>query len=724
MTSSFSRSVLFTRSVLNNYVYRLNVAPGIFVSQRTDLFHTTNPFQSMYEKRARDRAKRQIGKKKFEMKSISIKHEMSVRELAAAMEKQPLHIFSCLEQIGVTVRNRRDSFLLSDLDLIKKILKLSGMRYTQPKPVETNYDQLIEEIELKDDTISSRTVTLREKDLVKRPPCVTIMGHVDHGKTTLLDALRGSNVVDGEFGGITQHIGAFNCKLSMDDDKTERNITFLDTPGHAAYSMMRSRGAACTDIIVLVIAAEDSIMAQTIESIKHAKLSGCKIIVAINKIDKSTEKQIQKCKNDLLKYELIPEEMGGDIQVVPISALKKINLDLLQEEIWTRAEVMELKGDPKSHVEGYVIESSQDLHKGKIATVLVKRGTLKKGSFLVAGNTWCKVKYLLDEHGSSLKEAGLSQAVQVMGWKDLPSAGDEVLEFPKEDSAKNLVELRLKKATLMKIKKDKEIIDVKRKDHESLFKIKREERKSKGQKYIHDDMYDKTGQIIDINNTDGLKQFQPKTLNIILKTDVNGSLDAILNVFETYDRSDKVILDLVHFEVGQIKKNDLELAETFNAPIYCFNLPVDQLEKNNQNSNVKIKHFNVIYQMFDDIKEELAEMAPLEEEETEVGEAQIQKAFTYDETNTKSITVAGSRCTEGMIDKKKYFRLIRNNEIIEDRLSCDSLKHIKTDINTVKRNVEFGISFKRYDGTFESGDKIICYDIKMVKTPIDWNLGF
>ena len=168
-----------------------------------------------------------------------------------------------------------------------------------------------------------------------------------------------------------------------------------------------------TDIIVLVIAAEDSIMAQTIESIKHAKLSGCKIIVAINKIDKSTEKQIQKCKNDLLKYELIPEEMGGDIQVVPISALKKINLDLLQEEIWTRAEVMELKGDPKSHVEGYVIESSQDLHKGKIATVLVKRGTLKKGSFLVAGNTWCKVKYLLDEHGSSLKEAGLSQAVQV-----------------------------------------------------------------------------------------------------------------------------------------------------------------------------------------------------------------------------------------------------------------------------------------------------------------------
>jgi translation initiation factor IF-2 len=273
-------------------------------------------------------------------------------------------------------------------------------------------------------------------------------------------------------------------------------------------------------------------MEQTVESIKHAQESGCKIIVAINKIDRASEKQLQKCKNDLLQYGLIPEEMGGEVQVVPISALKKINLDLLKEEIWAQAEIMDLKGDPKGLVEGYIIESTQDIYKGKIATVLIKRGTLRKGSYLVAGNTWCKVKSLCDENLVNINQASLSQAVQVMGWKDLPNAGDEVLEFEKENLAKNLIELRLKIEALKKLKKEREIIEKKRKDYDDLYQIKSQERREKGLRFIHDCLYDKNGEIINLNKKEGAddkKQFQPKIKHIILKTDVNGIFIFILS---------------------------------------------------------------------------------------------------------------------------------------------------------------------------------------------------
>ncbi len=469
-------------------------------------------------------------------------------------------------------------------------------------------------------------------------------------------------------------------------------------------------------------------MAQTVESINHAKLSGCKIIVAINKIDRATDKQIAKCKNDLLQHGLIPEELGGSIQVVPISALKKINLDLLKEEIWACAEMMELKGDPKGLVEGYILESKQDLHKGKMATVLIKRGTLRKGSHLVAGNTWGRVKYLFDENSMRLEEAGLSQAVQIMGWKDLPNAGDEVLEVNTENAAKELVELRHEKLNLIKLLNDRAVIEKKRGEHEQVYKLKAKERRASGQKFIKEAIYDKNGQIkkfddeeVDFDGTG----FAPKTKYILLKTDVNGSLEAILNVLETYNLHDKVILDLVHFEVGPVKKTDLELAETFNATVYCFNLPVEQVEREWSNkSGVEVKHFNVIYQLFDSLKEELAALAPLMEQEETVGQAEVKASFNYDETNSKCITVAGSRCVDGLIDKKLYFRLERKGEIIKDRLKCHSLKHVKTEINTVKRNVEFGISFEEYHEDFIPGDMIVCYEIKMVKMPLEWNLGF
>lgn len=308
------------------------------------------------------------------------------------------------------------------------------------------------------------------------------MGHVDHGKTTLLDSLRGTNVVASEFGGITQHIGAFNCMLTSgsSDSTSTRSITFLDTPGHAVFSEMRFRGANVTDIVVLVIAAEDGIMAQTAECIEFAKQSRSPIIVAINKIDKVSAERIEKIKHDLLKYDLICEELGGDVQVVPISALKKTNLERLKEEIWTRAEIMELRGDPNGLVEGCIIESSQDSHRGKLATVLIQRGTLTRSQFLVAGKSWCKVKSIFDENGASLDKSGISEAVQVMGWKELPNAGDQVIQVSSENRAKELVDVRERLEHLKKERSDTDVIREKRKQHVEFYKTKLRERRSEG----------------------------------------------------------------------------------------------------------------------------------------------------------------------------------------------------------------------------------------------------
>ena len=402
--------------------------------------------------------------------SILIRAQMTVGELASSLNRPSEHVFDCLDKLNYVYGNKRDSFRLN-MDLIIKIVKLSGFRHRFDETKKIDLDEKIIELMEKDDSHSKRSPP-KPSDLIRRSPVVTIMGHVDHGKTTLLDSLRGSNVVEKEFGGITQHIGAFNTRLSSLDDKRERAITFLDTPGHAAFSAMRSRGAKVTDIVVLVIAAEDGVMAQTIESIEHAKGTSCKIIVAINKIDKVNEEQVKKVKRELLNYDLIPEEMGGEVQVVPISALKKINLDLLKEEIWARSEIMDLKGDPNGLVEGYIIESTQDLHKGKLATVLIKRGTLKKGDFLVAGQSWCKVKFIYDENSKNLEKASLSQAVQIMGWKEVPHSGDEVVQVSSESRAKELVEIRNQIEALKKQKSESEIIEKKRTEHNNLYRDK------------------------------------------------------------------------------------------------------------------------------------------------------------------------------------------------------------------------------------------------------------
>ncbi|RNA03217.1 Translation initiation factor IF- mitochondrial [Brachionus plicatilis] len=667
------------------------------------------------EKQARSAIKKYS--KKSQLKPILISPQMTIRELADSMDRSTQQVFDCLKQINYNIKTNRDSYVITNLESIIKVIQLSGFRYQMPGPLETDFESLEKELDSKDDGIAKRDRP-SPSSLVTRPPVVTIMGHVDHGKTTLLDSLRDSHIVESEFGGITQHIGAFNVR----DKNKNRNITFLDTPGHAAFSLMRSRGAIVTDIVVLVIAAEDGVMAQTVESINHAKSTGCPIIVAINKIDKASEQQIQNVKRELLKYDLIAEEMGGDVQIVPISALKKTNLNLLKEVIWTQAEIMELKGDAKGLLEGYVIESTQDLHMGKLATVLIKRGTLSKGAFLIAGGTWCKVKFLFDENAQNVKKAGLSEAVRVAGWKDLPNSGDEVLQVNSEHRAKEICELRHKKESLAKQKIDQEIIKKKRAEHDQFYHEKLNEKRLAGENYAISKIEPEEKSDSHVNSSGHIEPSDVSKLHILIKADVNGSLEAILNVLETYNCSDKVILDVVHFEVGPVKKSDIEMVEMFNGIIYCFNLSRNEAVEKEAES--KIRHFNVIYKLFDDLKLELNNLAPLIEQEELIGEADILKVFDYNESNKKVIKIAGGRCVEGHLDRKLSFRLVRNGECLVEKQKCKSLKHVKQDVNTIKRNVEFGFAFDDDDVQPQPGDKLVCYNVKMVRSPLDWNFGF
>ena len=454
----------------------------------------------------------------------------------------------------------------------------------------------------------------------------------------------------------------------------------------------------------------------------------CQIIVAINKIDKVSQEQITKVKRELLKYNLIPEENGGEIQVVPISALKKTNLDILKEEIWIKAEIMDLKGDPKGLVEGYIIESTQDIHKGKLATLLIQRGTLKKGDYLIAGSTWCKVKSIFDENSKSLASASLSQAVQLMGWKELPAAGDEVFQVQNESVLKEIINVREEILKARKLKIDSLEIAKKRSEERKIYKDGHKNRILLGKSRIFDFYTDRFIKQDKLNEKElrsenkSLRTEEDKLkMSIILKADVAGSLEAILEVLDTYESNDKVKLDLIHFEVGQIKQSDIDMASAFDALIYCFNLPSNDIEAN---SSGRIKHFNVIYKLFDHLLEELNNAAPVIDVKDTVGEAKAIEIFDYTDDDKKKIKVIGGLCVDGVIQSKAKFLIMRNDKIICENLKCKTLKNVKTEVAQIKKNVNFGISFENVSVIPEVGDKIVCYNLRQVKDKIIWNLGF
>jgi len=481
-----------------------------------------------------------------------------------------------------------------------------------------------------------------EGKIENRPPVVTIMGHVDHGKTSLLDALRNANVVSGEHGGITQHIGAYQVK-------TEKNqiITFIDTPGHAAFTEMRARGSKITDIVVLVVAANDGIMPQTIEAIQHSKAAKVPIIVAINKCD-LPDKNIVKIKNDLIKYELIAEDFSGDTLFVEVSAIKKMNLDKLKESILLQSEILDLSASVSGPATGVVIESKIDKGKGPVSTVLITNGLLKKADYFVCGNTYGKIRAMINHEGKIVNEALPSMPVEILGMNESVFAGAEFAVTENEEKAKEISEFnKISSGTVKEVVKDKT----------SIFESQ--------------------------NNKD--------ELNIIIKSDVQGSSEALKNAVNKIEHPEvkaKIILS----DIGMINESDVSLAKASNAILIGFNVkPNNQAKKLAEQQHVEIKYFNIIYEVLELIEKGLSGLLEPEVKETVIGTAEILKVFKVSDAGK----IAGSKVTDGEITNKAKARLIRDGAVVYTG-EILSIFREKNQVKEVKNGVECGISLKDY----------------------------
>ncbi|XP_055979975.1 translation initiation factor IF-2, mitochondrial [Sorex fumeus] len=639
-------------------------------------------------------------------KEVEVWIGMTVEELAKAMEKDIDYIYEALMNTAIDIDLLEADSRLDEI-WIKEVIKKAGMKLIWSK--------------LKQDRVREN------KDAVKRPqadpsllttrsPVVTIMGHVDHGKTTLLDKLRKTQVAEMEAGGITQHIGAFLVSLPSGE-----KITFLDTPGHAAFSAMRARGAQVTDIVILVVAADDGVMKQTIESIQHAKDAQVPIVLAINKCDKP-EADPEKVKKELLAYDVVCEDYGGEVQAVHVSALTGDNLMALAEATIALAEMLELKADPTGPVEGTVIESFTDKGRGPVTSAIIQRGTLKKGSVLVAGKSWAKVRLMFDENGKAISEAGPSMPVGIVGWKDLPSAGDEILEVESEPRAREVIDWRKYEQEQEKNKEDLKILEEKRKEHQEAHRKAREK---------YGSLHWKERSFIKYQEKKEQKVLKPKekvekesnVLPIIIKGDVDGSVEAILDIMDTYDASHECELELVHFGLGDISENDVNLAETFHGVIYGFNVNAGNvIQQSAARKGIKIKLHKIIYRLIEDLQEELSSRLPCFVEEHPIGEASILATFSITE-GKKKVPVAGCRVQKGQLEKQKKFKLTRNGHVIW-KGSLTSLKHHKDDVSVIKTGMDCGLSLDEEHIEFKIGDEIICYEEKEVPAKTSWDPGF
>lgn len=504
------------------------------------------------------------------------------------------------------------------------------------------------------------------KDLKPRPPVVTIMGHVDHGKTSLLDALRTTDVVAGEAGGITQHIGAYQVSLSSDD-----KITFLDTPGHAAFTEMRARGANVTDIVVIVVAADDSIMPQTIEAISHAKAAEVPIIIAINKID-LPDANPQKVKTELLQHEVIVEEMGGDVQCVEISAKQKTNLDKLEETIILQAEILEIKANPNREASGVVVEAKQEKGRGSVATVLIQNGTLNVGDIFVAGPEFGKVRALINDKGKRIKTAVPGQPVEVLGLNGTPGAGDAFNVVDDESKAREISNYRQRQ-----IRKNQAVQAVQgRTTIEQLLAQKEEGEKT--------------------------------TLPVLIKADVHGSLEAIMGSLDKMvEENDSIAVQYLHTGVGGITESDITLARASGGMIIGFNVRANaQARELAQRENADIRYYNVIYNVIDDVKAMLSGMLSPVEREEYIGQALVKEVFNI----SKVGKIAGCIVKEGFVKRGAKVRLLRDDVVILDGGTLKTLKRFKDEVPEVKEGTECGMAFENYDD-LKDGDIIECYEV-------------
>jgi translation initiation factor IF-2 len=510
-----------------------------------------------------------------------------------------------------------------------------------------------------------RGVVDEPEELTPRPAIVTVMGHVDHGKTSLLDALRKTDVAAGEAGGITQHIGAYQVQLA-----SGARITFLDTPGHAAFTAMRARGAKVTDIVILVVAADDGVMPQTVEAISHAKAARVPIIVAINKIDKG-DANPARVKNELLQHEIQVEELGGDVLAVEVSAIKGTGLEKLQEAILLQSEVLDLKANPHRPADGAVIEGKLDKGRGPVATVLVQRGTLKQGDIIVAGAEWGRVRALVNDRGETVAEAGPSLPVEVLGLSAAPEPGDEFVVVESDARAREVTEYRERK--------------------------RRESRQTAGARQSLDQLLK--------SRKDGEKRLLP----MVIKADVQGSLEAIDGAL-TKLGTDEVGVQILHGGVGGITESDVILAHASGAAIIGFNVRANaQARERARREGVEIRYYNIIYNVIDDVRAVLSGMLVPETRERFLGNAEILEVFNI----SKIGKVAGCRVTEGLVRRGAKVRLVRDDVVIHEG-ELSTLKRFKDEVREVQSGQECGMAFANYQD-IQKGDTIECYEVETIR---------
>jgi translation initiation factor IF-2 len=503
------------------------------------------------------------------------------------------------------------------------------------------------------------------ESLKPRPPVVTIMGHVDHGKTSLLDAIRAANVVETEAGGITQHIGAY--QVEQDGGK----ITFIDTPGHEAFTAMRARGAQATDIAVLVVAADDGVMPQTVESINHARAAHVPLIVAINKIDKP-DANPNRVRTELLQHEIVVESMGGETLEVEVSAVKRTNLDKLLEAILLQSEILNLQANPDRPAEGIVVEAQLDRGRGPVATVLVRRGTLHVGDIVVAGAEWGRVRALVDERREQLREATPSTPVEVLGFQSTPEAGDRLVVVENEARAREVTDYRQR---LKREKTATRLAGARGTLEQMMHRLKTEGR---------------------------------KLMPIVVKGDVQGSVEAIVQALEKLG-TEEVGVQVLHSGVGGITESDVSLATASRAPIIGFNVRANaQARAHAERDGIEIRYYNIIYDLVDDIRKAMSGLLSPERRETFLGNAEILEIFNI----SKVGKVAGCRVTEGRVERGASVRLIRDNVVIhEGKLS--TLKRFKDEVREVQAGQECGMAFEKYED-MRAGDVIECFRVEEV----------
>ncbi len=621
-----------------------------------------------------------------EEQTIEQEKEEEIEETIEAAEKEPEEAEEAVEDEeadftpvteGITIRDLAERLNISANNIIKEMMQMgimTNVNYSLDEDeIEILKDELGLEIKITDEIESEEEVDSelqldeivdKPEDLKPRPPIVTVMGHVDHGKTTLLDVIRKTRVAEGEAGGITQHIGAYQAKYD------NKKITFIDTPGHEAFTAMRARGAQLTDIVILVVAADDGVMPQTVEAINHAQAAGIPIIVAVNKIDKANA-QPDRVKQELTEHSLVPEEWGGNTICVNVSALKGENIDELLEMVNLVSEVEELKANPDRVADGVIIESELDRGRGPIATVLVKNGTLKIGDYIIAGSITGRVKALLDEHGERVEKAEPATPVIVLGFDDVPKAGDYVRVMEDEKKARDLAERRQEK--------------------------KKEERLKTDSKVSLEDLYR------------NIQEGEIKELNVIIKADVQGSIAALETSLMNIE-SDEVSVNIIHTGVGAINETDVNLASASNAIIIGFNVrPGTNARKAAEKEKVEIKTYRVIYKVIEDIRNAMSGLLEPEYKEIVVGRVEVRDTFKVPDVGI----IAGAYVKEGEVNRNDYVRLIRNGKIIHEG-EISSLKRFEDDVREVKEGYECGIGIDNYND-IKVGDIIEIYRYKEIE---------